>query len=73
MKLGKQFDIDISPRCPQLSGPAAKGTVDNFNDKINTSIPLKICLKMCVNDLILNSCVKMTEMFICEKVFNNFR
>jgi hypothetical protein len=23
-------------------------------------------------DLILNACVKTTEMFICEKIFNNF-
>ena len=25
-------------------------------------------MKMFVNDLILNACVKMTEMFICEKI-----
>jgi hypothetical protein len=43
MKLGKQFDIDIFANAvlvwPQLSGPAALGTIDNFNDKISTSIP----------------------------------
>ena len=29
-------------------------------------------MQMFVNDLILNACVKTTEMFICED-FNNFR
>jgi hypothetical protein len=28
---------------------------------------------MFVNDLILNVCVKTTELFICEKIFNNLR
>ena len=27
-----------------------------------------IHMKMFVNDLILNACVKTTEMFICEKI-----
>jgi hypothetical protein len=26
-------------------------------------------MKMFVNDLILNACVKTTEMFICEKIW----
>ena len=43
MKLGMEFDIDILANVvlewPQLSGPAALGTIDNFNDEINTSIP----------------------------------
>jgi hypothetical protein len=30
-------------------------------------------MNMFVNDLILNACVKTTEMFICEKIFNNLR
>ena len=42
MKLGKQFDIDILANAvlewPQLSGPAALGTIDNFDDEISTSI-----------------------------------
>jgi hypothetical protein len=25
-------------------------------------------MQMCVNDLILNACVKTTKMFICEKI-----
>ena len=43
MKLGKQFDINILANTvlewPQLSGPAALGTIDYFNDEISTSIP----------------------------------
>jgi hypothetical protein len=43
MKLGKQFDIDILANAvlewPQLSGPAALRTIDNFNDEMITSIP----------------------------------
>ena len=43
MKLGKQLDIDILTNAvhewPRLSGPAAQGTIDNFNDEISTSIP----------------------------------
>jgi hypothetical protein len=43
MKFGKQPDIDILTNAvlewPRLSGPAANGTVDNFNDEISTSIP----------------------------------
>jgi hypothetical protein len=44
MKLGKQFDIAILANAvlewPQLSGPAALCTIDNFNDEIRPSIPL---------------------------------
>jgi hypothetical protein len=29
-------------------------------------------MKMLVNDLILNACVKTTEMFICEKILTTF-
>jgi hypothetical protein len=43
MNLGKQLDIDILTNAalewPRFSGPAAQGTIDNFNDKISTSIP----------------------------------
>jgi len=43
MKLGKQFDIDILANAvlewPQLSGPAALGSTDNFNEELSTSIP----------------------------------
>ena len=28
-------------------------------------------MHMFVNDLILNACVKMTKMFICEKILTN--
>jgi hypothetical protein len=74
MKLGKQFDINILAvavlKWPRLSGSAAYGTIDNFNDKISTSIPflMGIHVNMFVNYLILNACVKMTEMFACEKI-----
>ena len=43
MKLGKQLDIDILTNAvhewPRVSGPAAQGTIDKFNDGISTSIP----------------------------------
>ena len=29
-------------------------------------------MQMFVNDLILNACVKTTEMFICEKILTTF-
>jgi hypothetical protein len=39
----KQLDIDILTNAvlewPRRSGPAAQGTIDNFNDEISTSIP----------------------------------
>jgi hypothetical protein len=42
-KFPKQFDIDIFANAvlqwPQLSGPAALGTIDKFNDEISTSMP----------------------------------
>jgi len=43
------------------------GSIDNFNDEISTSIPFKHA-NMFVNYLILNACVKTTEMFIYEKI-----
>jgi hypothetical protein len=43
MNLGKQLDIDILTNAvlewPRRSGPAAQGTIDNFNDEISTNIP----------------------------------
>jgi hypothetical protein len=45
---------------PPLSGPVALGSIDNFNDEISTSIPFKH-VNMFVNYLILNACVKTTE------------
>ena len=43
MKLGKQFDIYILANAilewPQLAGPAALGSSDNYNDEISTGIP----------------------------------
>ena len=43
IKLGKELDIDILANAvlewPQLAGPAALGSSDNYNDEISTGIP----------------------------------